>query len=251
MNRTIEVIKNVTRILEPRRLARGLTILGVAVFALSGCTSNPDDTLAPTAAATTPAAVSTNTPGPSVATSSAKPAPPAKTTASGPTVGKALAAAIDDLSYRKRNLLRLDEARKQLQVGNDALKQARTSITAIRGAVYGSSRNCTAARTQNNVVRTKAGVAASEANAVIATVISRRGELVGLSQVTTAVERQVTAQGSTLTSMPNVKAAVSSARTTIITETSATNKVNEAAASLRSNAFQVGANGSQILAKTC
>lgn len=245
MTRTTTSVQTAARGHSARSVSRGLTVLGVAVCALAGCTSSQDAAGSlPAATATTPAA----TPRPSVTTSSTK---PVSTTVSAPAVGKPLAAAIDDLSSKSRNLLRLDDARKQLKTGNDALKQARTSITTLREAVYGSTRNCTAARVQNSTAREKALYATNKANGVIASVISRRGELVELAQAATAVERQVAAQGSTLAAMPNVKAAVASSRTAIIEETSATNKVNEAAASLRSNALQVSANGSQILGKTC
>jgi hypothetical protein len=162
-----------------------------------------------------------------------------------------LAAAINDLSSKRRNVVSLDSARKQLQAGNDALGQARTAITAMRAAVYGSSRNCSAASAQNGVVRARTGVAVNSANVVISALVSRRAQLAALAQAATTVERQATAQGSTITSMPDIRAAVALARSTVTAESLATDKVTQAAAALRTNAGQVSASGSQILAKTC
>ena len=251
MTRTQELTASATGGHGARQVAQGLVVLGVAVCALAGCTSS-QGLAAPvsTAAVTTPQATSTTAPLPSMTTSSNKPSSSAPT-APRPAVGTALAAAINDLSSKKRNVVSLDGARKQLQVGNDALGQARVSITAIRTAVYGSTRNCTAALAQNGIVRGKTGVAVNSANAVTNALVSRRAQLAGLAQAATAVERAVTAQGSTLASMPDVRAAVALARSTITTESAATNKLNEAAVSLRTNAVQVSGNGSQILAKTC
>ncbi|GAA2020840.1 hypothetical protein GCM10009740_06620 [Terrabacter terrae] len=229
-----------------------LVLSGVAVCALAACTqgagavtpaSTPPVT-SPTSASAAPASSTTTTP-------SKTPTSRVATGAPAPEVGKALAAAIDDLSTKKRNLVRLDAARKQLQVGNDALRQARTSVTSIRSAVYGTTRNCTAGWAQNSIVRSRSSAAVGNANAVMKAVSSRRGQLAVLAAAATNVERQVAAQRSTLTSMPNVRAAVFAARSTVAAESSATNKVNESAVALRNNAIQVSAGAAQIMAKTC
>ena len=162
-----------------------------------------------------------------------------------------MAAAINNLSSKKRNVVSLDGARKELQAGNVALGQSRATIVAIRTAVYGSPRNCAAALAQNGIGRAKASVAVNSANGVANALVYRRGQLAALAQAATAVERAVTAQRSTLASLPNVQAAVASARSTVSTESAATDKINQAAVSLRSNAAQVSASASQILRKTC
>ncbi|HET9632246.1 MAG TPA: hypothetical protein VFP73_07600 [Terrabacter sp.] len=247
MTRTNELTVTTTRVHTARRLVRDLVVSAVAVGVLAGCTQDVGATATlPTTGPRTPTTTSAETPRPSTTAPSAAPA-----SAPAPEVGKALAAALDDLSARKRNLIRLDAARKQLVTGNEALRQARNAITAMRGDVYGTTRNCSAASVQNGIVRTKAGVVNGIANAVTTVVGSRRAQLAVLAQAATTVERQVAAQHSTLASLPNVKAAVDAARSTVVTEGSATNKLNEAAISLRANAAQVSASGSQIMAKTC
>jgi hypothetical protein len=231
-----------------RRVAQGLVVVGVAVCALAGCTSS-EGVAAPLSR--TPLTSSTTAPTPTVTTSGEPTSSPVTTSAAGPAVGPALAAAINDLSNKKRNVVSLDGARKQLQAGNVALGQARASITTIRTAVYGSTRNCATALAQNGIVRAKTSVAVNAANAVSSALVSRRAQLAALAQAATTVERQVTAQGSTIASMPDVRAAVALARSTITTESAATDQVNQSAVSLRTNAAQVSASGSQILAKTC
>ena len=234
-----------------RHVAQGLVVAGVAVCALAGCTSGQGVAApVPTSTVTSSGVTSTSAPPASVTTSST-PRASVTTPAPGPAVGPALAAAINDLSSKRRNVVSLDGARKQLQAGNDALGQARTAITAMRGAVYGSSRNCPAASAQNGIVRARTGVAVNSANVVINALVSRRAQLAALAQAATTVERQVTAQGSTIASMPDVRAAVALARSTVTAESAATDKVTQAAAALRTNAGQVSAGGSQILAKTC
>lgn len=252
MTRTQELTASATGGQSARQAAHGLVVLGAAVCALAGCTSS-QGVAAPvsTAAVTRTESTSTTAPLPSVTMSSNKPSSSVTAPAPGPAVGAALAAAIDDLSSKKRNVVSLDGARKQLQAGNVALGQARATITAIRTAVYGSPRNCPAALAQNGIGRTKAGVAVNSANAVINALVSRRAQLAALAQAATTVERAVTAQRSTLASMPNVQAAVASARSTIAAETAATDKATQSAVSLRDNAIQVSANGAQILSKTC
>lgn len=252
MTRTNELTVTTTRVHTARHLVRGLVVSAAAVGVLAGCTQGVGATATlPTTGARTPTTTSAEAPRPSTTTSSVAPTSSPATPAPAPEVGKALAAAIDDLSAKKRNLVRLDPARKQLLAGNEALRQARLAITAMRGDVYGTTRNCSAAWVQNGIVRTKAGVANGSANAVVTVVGSRRAQLAVLAQAATTVERQVAAQHSTLASLPNVKAAVEAARSTVVTEGSATNKINEAAMSLRANATQVSASGSQIMAKTC
>ncbi|GAA1964596.1 hypothetical protein GCM10009817_00430 [Terrabacter lapilli] len=240
-----------TRVHTARHIVRDLVVSAAAVGVLAGCTQGVGATATlPTTSARTPTTTSAEAPSPSTTTPSAPTSSPA-TPAPAPEVGKALAAAIDDLSAKKRNLVRLDAARKQLVTGNEALRQARIAVTAMRSDVYGTTRNCSAAWVQNGIIRTKAGVANGSANAVMTVVGSRRAQLAVLAQTATTVERQVAAQHSTLASLPNVKAAVEAARSTVVTEGSATTKINEAAMSLRSNATQVSASGSQIMAKTC
>lgn len=251
MTRTNELTVTTTRVLAARHLVRGLVVSAAAVGVLAGCTQGVGATATlPTTGARTPTTTSAESARPSTTTSSVAPTS-SPATAPAPEVGKALAAALDDLSAKKRSLVRLDAARKQLVAGNEALRQARNAITAMRGDVYGTTRNCSAAWVQNGIVRTKAGVVNGSANAVMTVVGSRRAQLAVLAQAATNVERQVAAQHSTLASLPNVKAAVLAARSTVVTEVSATNKISEAAMSLRANATQVSASGSQIMAKTC
>ena len=252
MTRTQELTASATGGHGVRQVAQSLVVLGVAVCALAGCTSS-QGVAAPvsTAAVTRSESTSTTAALPSVTTSSSKPSSSVTTPAPGPAVGTALAAAINDLSSKKRNVASLDAARKQLQAGNDALGQARTAVTAIRSAVYGSSRNCTAASAQNGIVRARTGVAVGSANVVINGLVSRRAQLAALAQAATTVERQVAAQRSTLAALPDVRAAVALARSTVTAESAATDKVTQAAAALRTNAAQVSASGSQILSKTC
>ena len=235
-----------------RQVAQGLVVLGATVCTLAGCTSSQGVAAPiPSAAVTRSASPSTTAPLPSMTTSTSKPSSSVTTPAPGPAVGTALAAAINDLSNKKRNVVSLDGSRKQLQVGNDALGQARTAVTAIRSAVYGSSRNCPAASAQNGIVRARTGVAVDSANVVINGLVSRRAQLAALAQAASTVERQVAAQGSTIAALPDVRAAVGLARSTVTAESAATDKVTQAAAALRANAAQVSASGSQILAKTC
>ena len=255
MTRTRELTVTETRAHAARhgtgRLGR-LVLSGVTVWALAACTQGAGAvTPASTPPVTSPTSASTAPASPTTTTPSKAPTSRIATAAPAPEVGKALAAAIDDLSTKKRNLVRLDAARKQLQVGNDALRQARTSVTSIRSAVYGTTRNCAAGWTQNGIVRSRSSAAVGNANAVMRAVSSRRAQLTVLAAAATNVERQVAAQRSTLTSMPNVRAAVLAARSTVATESSATNKVNESAVALRNNATQVSAGAAQIMAKTC
>jgi len=249
MKRTQKLTASATGGQGARHVALGLLVAGTAVCALAGCTSS-QGVAAPVSRAAS-MSTSTSAPLPSVTTSSIKPSSSVPAPAPGPAVGTALAAAINDLSSKKRNVVSLDGARKQLQAGNVALGQARATITAIRTAVYGSPRNCPAALAQNGIGRAKASVAVNSANSVINALVSRRAQLAALAQAATTVERQVAAQGSTLAALPDVRAAVALARTTVAAESAATDKVTESAASLRTNAAQVSASGAQILAKTC
>lgn len=252
MTRTQELTASATGGKSARQVAQGLVVLGVAVCTLAGCTSSQGVAAPlPTAAVTNTESTSPTAALPSVTAPSSKPSSSLATPSPGPAVGTALAAAINDLSSKKRNVASLDGARKQLQAGNVALGQARATITAIRTAVYGSPRNCSAALAQNAIGRARASVAVNSANAASSALVTRRAQLAALAQAATAVERAVTAQRSTLASMPNVQAAVASARSTIAAESAATDKTSQSAVSLRDNAIQVGASGSQILAKTC
>ena len=172
-------------------------------------------------------------------------------TAPGPAVGTALAAAINDLSSKKRNVVSLDGARKQLQVGNDALGTGPSHDHGHSHRRVRQPRNCPAALAQNGIGRTKAGVAVNSANAVINALVSRRAQLAALAQAATTVERAVTAQGSTLASMPNVRPPWPWLDPRSRPRPRPLTRLTQSAVSLRDNAIQVSANGSQILSKTC